>query len=525
MIHFGFSYVGLLFLVMLFVPNIIWSKNQPADYEKYVKNENRILLALERIGEVLVCALSLVFSDFNVRFTSIWTAWLFLAFLFMILYELYWIRYFKSPKTMADMYSSYAGVPVAGATLPCMAFFSLGIYGINIFLIVATIILSIGHIGIHLMHRNEVVEKKKRKKAVTVLLILVRIPVVLFLLLTIVSIAGRNINWFKSNIDTSKGICEELYTTIGGQEQYIQIRGRDKNNPVILYIHGGPAGPDSPISPLFTDPLIDDYTVVCWDQRGCGKTYFNNDDRENTTVTFERALLDTDELVDYLRERFHTEKVILMCHSYGTIVGTRYVQAHSEKVSAYIGIGQFVNCIESDRIAYEKAMEIAKSKGKDTGSLEKIYQEYRNGDSLSEYMALRKATSKFLPKGEAANTILYAFFSPYTSVNDVRWVLKQMDLDSYYELEKDLFQTVYYYDIYSYDLRYEVPMYFISGELDFICNCDLARKFCEDIEAPAKEFLTVKNGGHTPHYTTPDLFAKEVKRILAGECGAGISEV
>ncbi|MBO4494272.1 MAG: alpha/beta hydrolase [Clostridiales bacterium] len=514
MIHFGFSYIGLIFLVMLFVPNIIWSKNQPADYEKYVKNENKVLLALERFGEVTVSMCALIFSDLNVRFESIWSGWLILAFIFMILYELYWIRYFKSPKTMADMYSSYAGFPVAGASLPCLAFFSLGIYGVNIFLIVFSIILSIGHIGIHLMHRNEVVEKKKRKKAITVLKALVLIPIVLLLLLTITSIAGRNINCFRSCIGTSKGINEELYATIGGQKQYIQIRGSNTDNPVILYIHGGPAGPDSPISPLFTDPLIDDYTVVCWDQRGCGKTYFKNDDRENTTVTFDRALLDTDELVDYLCERFHKDKVILMCHSYGTVVGTRYVQAHSEKVSAYIGIGQFVNCIESDRIAYEKALEIATSEGKDTASLEKAYQEYQSGDSLTEYMTLRNATSKFLPKGDSTNTILRAFFSPYTSVNDVRWVLKQMDLDNYYELEKDLFQTIYYYDIYSYDLKYDVPMYFISGDLDFICNCDLARKFCEDIDAPEKEIVVVENGGHTPHYATPELVAKEVKRFL-----------
>ena len=60
--HFGFCYVGLIFLVMLMLPNIVWTKNQPKDYEKYVVNENRILLCFERIGEVLVSALALIFS-------------------------------------------------------------------------------------------------------------------------------------------------------------------------------------------------------------------------------------------------------------------------------------------------------------------------------------------------------------------------------------------------------------------------------------------------------------------------------
>ena len=156
-INLGFSYIGLIFLLMLIIPNIIWDKNKPKDYDKYVKNENKVLLLFERIGEMLVTCLSLIFSDFNVNTISNFTIILLIAFIIMILYEIYWIRYFKSNKTMKDMYSSLLGIPVAGATLPVFAFFLLGIYGKNIFLIMATIILGIGHIGIHLNHRKEVI--------------------------------------------------------------------------------------------------------------------------------------------------------------------------------------------------------------------------------------------------------------------------------------------------------------------------------------------------------------------------------
>ncbi len=154
--NFGFSYVGLIFLVMLMVPNIVWSKHQPKDYEKYVKNENKTLLMLERAGEVLTSALCLIFSDFNICGIRLWSLWLLVSFLLMILYEVYWARYFKSEKTMADMYSSILGIPVAGATLPVAAFFLLGIYGRNIPLMISVIILGIGHIGIHLAHKNEI---------------------------------------------------------------------------------------------------------------------------------------------------------------------------------------------------------------------------------------------------------------------------------------------------------------------------------------------------------------------------------
>lgn len=154
--QFGFSYVGLIFLLMLIVPNMVWAKNQPKDYDKYVVHENKILLAFERAGEVLVACMALIFADFNFRKEGLWLLWLAAACVLMALYEIYWIRYFRSEKTMRDMYSSLLGVPVAGATLPVLAFFLLGVYGKNIFMIISALVLGIGHIGIHWNHRKEV---------------------------------------------------------------------------------------------------------------------------------------------------------------------------------------------------------------------------------------------------------------------------------------------------------------------------------------------------------------------------------
>ena len=156
MFHFGFSYMGLIFLVMLFIPNILWTKHKPKDYEKYVGNENKILLLFERTCEILVSCISLIFTDFNPHGLGLRSVWLVLAASAMLLYEGYWIRYFHSRQEMSDFYSSFLGIPVAGASLPVAAFFFLGIYGSNFLLIIATIILGTGHIGIHLSHRREV---------------------------------------------------------------------------------------------------------------------------------------------------------------------------------------------------------------------------------------------------------------------------------------------------------------------------------------------------------------------------------
>lgn len=154
--QFGFSYIGLIFLLMLMVPNLVWAKNKPRDYESYAEKENKVLLTLERAGEMLVTCTALIFSDFDIKKTGFWSLWLVFACVLMVLYEIYWIRYFRSERTMQDMYSSLCGLPVAGATLPVCAFFLLGVYGKNICMILSVVILGIGHIGIHLNHRKEI---------------------------------------------------------------------------------------------------------------------------------------------------------------------------------------------------------------------------------------------------------------------------------------------------------------------------------------------------------------------------------
>lgn len=144
--------IGVIFLAMLLIPNIIWSFNKPNDYDRYVKNENRILLAFERIGQILVIVFSLFFNNYNNDLVLT----LIIAVVLMILYELYWLRYFRSDRQMSDMYSDFLKIPLAGATIPVLAFFFLGIYGQNIFLIISVIVLAIGHIGIHLNHKKEI---------------------------------------------------------------------------------------------------------------------------------------------------------------------------------------------------------------------------------------------------------------------------------------------------------------------------------------------------------------------------------
>lgn len=112
MFHFGFSYIGLIWLLMLTIPNLLWIKNKPKGYEEVAKKENKVLLLFEKIGQALVTVSVLIFSDFNIDLHSRSASSLVIlgvSFILMVCYELYWIRYFKSEKTMNDFYSSFLG--------------------------------------------------------------------------------------------------------------------------------------------------------------------------------------------------------------------------------------------------------------------------------------------------------------------------------------------------------------------------------------------------------------------------------
>ena len=155
--HFGFSYMGLIYLLLLFIPNLLWAKHPPAGYRS--GGENRVLLVLERAGEALTTAAALLFSDFNPGPLTPWSLWLAASLLLMLLYELYWLRYFRGPHSLEDFYRPFLGVPVPGASLPVAAFLLLGIYGRVIGMLLAALVLGVGDIGVHLQHWRELRER------------------------------------------------------------------------------------------------------------------------------------------------------------------------------------------------------------------------------------------------------------------------------------------------------------------------------------------------------------------------------
>lgn len=152
--QFGFSIVGVVFLAMLFVPNIRWAKSQPPGYEEISRHENKALLLFERVGQVLATCSAVVFVCPQ-GLSLPWLLWLLIAFLLMLLYEAAWIRYFKGGEKLEDMYRPLGPIPVPIASLPVVAFALLGIWHQSPIAVIAAVILGIGHIGIHLGHLRE----------------------------------------------------------------------------------------------------------------------------------------------------------------------------------------------------------------------------------------------------------------------------------------------------------------------------------------------------------------------------------
>ena len=295
------------------------------------------------------------------------------------------------------------------------------------------------------------------------------------------------------------------------------MTGEDVNNPIIVYLHGGPSSPDSYVTYSFADYLTDDFTFVCWDQRGCGRTYFRNmdEDPDNRTATFEQAENDLNCLVDYVCERFGQDQVIIMGHSYGTILGSQYALDYPDKVTAYIGVAQVTSLEQTDIYSYEDALNRAWEAGDDTTALEDAFADYSADESLVKLMELRDIVSDYHPVEVQDSETWDAVVSPYFGMDDFRWFLKQLgDMEVYFALNRQLFDYTFHFDAYERKMDFQMPVYFISGSDDWICPVDSVQGYMNAILAPDKNLNLMEGCGHNTQYAMPEDFAEIVRGIL-----------
>jgi pimeloyl-ACP methyl ester carboxylesterase len=160
------------------------------------------------------------------------------------------------------------------------------------------------------------------------------------------------------------GVQETYKTKIGGIDQWLSVRGQDRRNPIILFVHGGPASPLMPTTWQFQRPLEEYFTVVNWDQRGAGKTFRETDPSAiSETIRIPRYVDDAVEVAEHIRARHGTRKLILMGHSWGTVVGMGAALKRPDLFHAYVGIGQNINTRENERISFDYGLAQAKAHG------------------------------------------------------------------------------------------------------------------------------------------------------------------
>ena len=165
-------------------------------------------------------------------------------------------------------------------------------------------------------------------------------------------------------IETPNGVQESYKTRIDGIDQWVNVRGQDRDNPIILFVHGGPASPLTPTLWQFQRPLEEYFTMVTYDQRGAGKTFVANDAAKVAdTIHIPNYVDDVIAMAGEVRARYGKRKLILMGHSWGTIIAMQAALKRPDLFHAYIGVGQVINVRENERISFDFAMATAKAKG------------------------------------------------------------------------------------------------------------------------------------------------------------------
>ena len=315
----------------------------------------------------------------------------------------------------------------------------------------------------------------------------------------------------KYAIESQEGIDVMEKVKIGGLWQYLYIRGENKNNPILLYLHGGPGSSMMPFITLFQKEWEKDFTVVQWDQRNAGKTYRANDPKKVApTVTVTQMLADTLEVVRYLTNKYGKEKVVLLGHSWGSVLGSLFIKKYPEYVDYYIGVGQVINFKENETVGFKKALERATEANnikdiKALKALEPYPSSKYKAEEMNKMMKLRKIQQKYhLAAGPNFKLGCAIFTSPYTTFKEGMSLLSN---------PVDLYPKIFKYLFGEYDLKkrtpiYKVPIIYIMGEDDWQTPYTLAKSYFETIQAPYKEFITIKNAGHIAMIDQPQAFAK-----------------
>ena len=337
---------------------------------------------------------------------------------------------------------------------------------------------------------------------------------------------------WRHGIVSTHGIEECSYVRLGGIRQYIQIRGQDVRNPLILFLHGGPGNPTSCLSYHYQKQLEQDYTLVNWDQRGCGRTFYQNRGKD-APVSCEQILADLHELVEYLCARFGKQRIILLGYSWGTVPGVLYAVRHPERLHCYLSVCQCVHILSGTVYAAAQVAARARLAG-DTARAEQLEAQIKafsaldqqfSGSAFMAYAKLRDATCAYQKCADVKSMASYirtGLLSPDSHLLDLRWKLRQILLPhAYFAHEQQLIS----YLSMEFDLRrlspnFDTPVYFLTADDDRICPADMIEDYYHHVCAPKKRFLRIPEQTHTVFFDKPEVFCSSVRTLLQNDASS-----
>lgn len=304
----------------------------------------------------------------------------------------------------------------------------------------------------------------------------------------------------------------EEYVNINGIDQFLlHYINMNPELPVLLFIHGGPGMSESTFSYAFQEGISDLYTVVHWDQRGAGKTLSKN---KNIYPTMDELLDDFLQVVKYLKAKYFKEKIVILGHSFGSILATLFVLKHPEDVLYYIGAGQAISILENEKIGYEKLKEliVKADNKKDLKKLRKIgdYPENNyNKPMIKKIQNIRILQGKYKIGMDFIPILKTLLRSPIFQISDIISIVKGMSNN------KRIWEYLFSNSLYDETLDYEIPIYYIIGERDFQAPNTIAKSYFNKINAPYKEIFTIEDAGHFMMLDKPESFAEAMSKICS----------
>jgi len=317
---------------------------------------------------------------------------------------------------------------------------------------------------------------------------------------------ARRHNAKKMIIDTPNGIQEGRFVTIGGIPQWITIRGRDRHNPVLLLVHGGPGSSYIPFNPWLLE-WEKHFTIVQWDQRGAGKTFQKNGANGSGVITLDVLAKDGLELTKHLCRYLNQEKLVLMGSSVGSLIGLLMIRQQPDLFWAYVGTEQ--NTSDHHLATYQLAKEAAKINNDRKG----ISMLKAMGDSPAAWTQEQVLTIDKLAIKNSKNVpdMIYdlmlpaLMYSPDYTMNDIKAAQKSMEF-----VGGQLFKELMSFDLSAVGYEFKVPFFIFQGEGDIITPATNAKAYFDQVKAPHKEFALIKNAGHLAEFANPDQFLKEL---------------